>query len=61
MDQSREPTLTFHDDADHVRSVLDQIDGPIVLVGNSTGGSHHRGVGGASKRGPPRLPGGVHA
>ena len=38
MDQSREPTLTFHDDADHVRSVLDQIDGPIVLVGNSYGG-----------------------
>jgi pimeloyl-ACP methyl ester carboxylesterase len=38
MDQSREPTLTFHDDADHVRSVLEQLDGPIVLVGNSYGG-----------------------
>jgi pimeloyl-ACP methyl ester carboxylesterase len=38
MDQSREPTLTFHDDVDHVRSVLDQLDGPIVLVGNSYGG-----------------------
>ena len=38
MDQSREPTLTFHDDADHLRSVLDQLDGPIVLVGNSYGG-----------------------
>jgi pimeloyl-ACP methyl ester carboxylesterase len=37
-DQSCEPTLNFHDDADHVRSVLDQIDGPIVLVGNSYGG-----------------------
>jgi pimeloyl-ACP methyl ester carboxylesterase len=37
-DQSREPTLTFHDDADCVRSVLDHVDGPVVLVGNSYGG-----------------------
>src|SRR4051794_41096393 len=37
-DQSREPTMNFHDDADHVRSVLDEVDGPIVLVGNSYGG-----------------------
>lgn len=37
-DQSREPTMNFHDDANHVRSVLDEVDGPIVLVGNSYGG-----------------------
>jgi pimeloyl-ACP methyl ester carboxylesterase len=37
-DPNREPTLSFHDDADHLRSVLDQIEGPIVLVGNSYGG-----------------------
>ena len=30
---------TLHDDADHVRLVLDEIDGPVVLVGHSYGGA----------------------
>lgn len=30
---------TLHDDADNVRLVLDEIDGPVVLVGHSYGGA----------------------
>ncbi len=32
------PLTDMHGDADHVRSVLDGIDGPVVLVGHSYGG-----------------------
>ncbi len=32
------PTVDFHDDAAHVRKVVDEIDGPIVLAANSYGG-----------------------
>ncbi len=38
VDQSREPTLSSHDDAAYLRAVLDRLDGPLVLVGNSYGG-----------------------
>jgi pimeloyl-ACP methyl ester carboxylesterase len=31
-------SLDFHDDAKHVRSVIDEIGGPVVLAGNSYGG-----------------------
>ena len=33
------PTVDVHDDARHVRSLLDEIGGPIVLAGNSYGGA----------------------
>jgi pimeloyl-ACP methyl ester carboxylesterase len=33
------PPATMHDDADNVRRVLDEIDGPVVLLGHSYGGS----------------------
>jgi pimeloyl-ACP methyl ester carboxylesterase len=33
------PTIDVHDDARYVRSRLDEISGPIVLVGNSYGGA----------------------
>jgi pimeloyl-ACP methyl ester carboxylesterase len=33
------PTVDLHDDARHVRGVLDEVDGPVVLVGNSYGGA----------------------
>jgi pimeloyl-ACP methyl ester carboxylesterase len=38
MDQNGDGTADFHTDAAHVRAVLDAIDGPIVLCGNSYGG-----------------------
>ncbi len=38
MELNGDPGLSFHDDADHVRAVLDDINGPVVLVGNSYGG-----------------------
>jgi pimeloyl-ACP methyl ester carboxylesterase len=33
-----DPSLDFHADAAHVREILDGLDGPIVLCGNSYGG-----------------------
>jgi pimeloyl-ACP methyl ester carboxylesterase len=33
------PTIDIHDDAKHVRALLDEIDAPVVLVGNSYGGA----------------------
>lgn len=33
-----DPAINSHDDAAHVRAVLDTIDGPVVLCGNSYGG-----------------------
>jgi pimeloyl-ACP methyl ester carboxylesterase len=33
------PPSTMHDDADHLRRTLDEIDGPVVLLGHSYGGS----------------------
>ena len=33
------PTVDVHDDARHVRSLLDEIDGPIVMAANSYGGA----------------------
>jgi pimeloyl-ACP methyl ester carboxylesterase len=38
MDQSGDRTADFHTDAAHVRAVLDGIEGPMVLCGNSYGG-----------------------
>jgi pimeloyl-ACP methyl ester carboxylesterase len=38
MDEGGEPTADFHTDAAHVRAVLDGIEGPVVLCGNSYGG-----------------------
>jgi pimeloyl-ACP methyl ester carboxylesterase len=38
MDQSGAPTADFHTDAAHVRAVVDGIDGPVALCGNSYGG-----------------------
>jgi pimeloyl-ACP methyl ester carboxylesterase len=61
-DPSCEPTLTFHHDADHLRSLLDHLDGPIVLIGNSYGGVVVTEASARpSKRRPPRVPGRVHA
>jgi alpha-beta hydrolase superfamily lysophospholipase len=33
-----DPSLDFHADAEHVREILDGLDGPIVLCANSYGG-----------------------
>ena len=33
-----DPTIDFRDDTRHVRQVIDGIDGPVVLLGNSYGG-----------------------
>lgn len=41
------PTVDASDDAQHVRSVVEGIDGPVVLVGNSYGGVVISGVTGA--------------
>lgn len=38
MDTAGDPSANFHTDAAHVRALLDSLDGPIVLCGNSYGG-----------------------
>lgn len=35
---ARAPTIDFHDDAAHVRSVIDDIGGPVIVAANSYGG-----------------------
>jgi pimeloyl-ACP methyl ester carboxylesterase len=38
MDPAGDPSANFHTDAAHVRALLDALDGPVVLCGNSYGG-----------------------
>jgi len=38
MDENRDPSANFHTDAAHVRAVIDGVEGPVVLCGNSYGG-----------------------
>ena len=38
MDENGDPMADFHTDAACVRSVVDRVDGPVVLCGNSYGG-----------------------
>lgn len=35
---AEDTSVDFHDDARHVRSIVDSISGPVVLIGNSYGG-----------------------
>jgi pimeloyl-ACP methyl ester carboxylesterase len=38
MDENCDPAANFHTDAAHLRAVIDGIEGPVVLCGNSYGG-----------------------
>lgn len=56
-----DPAIGPADDADYVRQLIDDIDGPVVVVGKSYGGAVISGATAGRPNGSPRVRRGVHA